>query len=80
MVTHECEVKKIVYTSLEPEKPFVVVIFEGRHTHPPWPEEKPTQEAKADLQKCLSAYGIFGATADKLDNGTHSEHMVYELN
>ena len=28
-----------------------------------------TQEAKADLQKCLDAFGIYGATAEKLDNG-----------
>lgn len=46
-----------------------MIIFEGRHNHPPWPAEKVTQEAKADLQKCLDAYGIYGATAEKLDNG-----------
>ena len=31
-----------------------------------------TQEAKADLQKCLDAFGIYGATAEKLDNGIDS--------
>lgn len=46
-------------------------MFEGQHNHPPWPEEKPTQEAKLDLQKCLDAFGIFGATAEKLDNGKY---------
>ena len=44
-------------------------MFEGRHNHPPWPAEKVTQEAKADLQKFLDAFGIYGATAEKLDNG-----------
>ena len=32
-------------------------MFEGRHSHPPWPAEKVTQEAKDDLQKCLDAFG-----------------------
>ena len=69
MIRHECPVKKIVYTSKDPAKPKVVVIFEGRHSHPPWPEEKPTHEAKEDLRRCLKAFGITGATAGKLDNG-----------
>ena len=76
MVDHECKVHKIVYTSTEADRPIVVVLFEGRHTHPPWPEEKPTQEAKADLQKCLDAFGIYGATAEKLDNGTMSNFLL----
>lgn len=70
MVDRKCEVKKIVYTSTDRNRPIIVVMFEGRHNHPPWPEEKPTQEAKSDLQKCLDAFGIFGATAEKLNNGT----------
>lgn len=69
MVDRKCEVKKIVYTSVDRNQPIIVVMFEGRHNHPPWPEEKPTQDAKSDLQKCLDALGIFGATAEKLDNG-----------
>ena len=70
MIDFNCDVKKIVYTSLDEKRPIVVVIFEGRHTHPPWPEEKAVQESKVDLQKCLEAFGIYGATAEKLDNGT----------
>jgi hypothetical protein len=69
MVDRKCEVKKIVYTSTDRNRPIIVVMFEGWHNHPPWPEEKPTQEAKSDLQKCLDAFGIFGATAEKLNNG-----------
>jgi hypothetical protein len=71
MIDFNCDVKKIVYASLDEKRPIVVVIFEGRHTHPPWPEEKAVQEAKVDLQKCLEAFGIYGATAEKLDNGMH---------
>ena len=70
MVDRKCKVKKIVYTSTDRNRPIIVVMFEGRHNHPPWPEEKPMQEAKSDLQKCLDAFGIFGATAEKLNNGT----------
>jgi hypothetical protein len=69
MVERKCEAKKIIYTSLDIDKPIIVLMFEGRHNHPPWPAEKVTQEAKVDLQKCLEAFGIYGATADKLDNG-----------
>lgn len=69
MVDRECEVKKIVYISVDQNRPIIVVMFEGQNNHPPWPEEKPTQEAKSDLQKCLVAFGIFGATAERLDNG-----------
>ena len=69
MVEHKCEAKKIIYTSLDIKKPIIILMFEGRHNHPPWPAEKVTQEAKADLQKCLDAFGIYGANAEKLDNG-----------
>ena len=72
MVERKCEAKIIIYTSLDVKKPIVILMFEGRHNHPPWPAEKVTQEAKADLQKCLDAFGIYGATAEKLDNSmTH---------
>lgn len=74
LVAFKCPVKKIVYTSKDPQNLKVVVIFEGRHSHPPWPAEKPTQEAKDDLKKCLDVYGIIGATGGRLDNGkSHSE-------
>ena len=69
MVEHKCEAKKIIYTSLDIKKPIIILMFEGQHNHPPWPAEKVTQEAKMDLQKCLEAFGIYGATAEKLDNG-----------
>lgn len=69
LVHRDCPVQKIVYTSKDCKKPYIVVIFQGHHSHPPWPEEKPTQEAKDDLKRCLDALGISGATADRLDNG-----------
>jgi hypothetical protein len=69
MIRHECPVKKIVYTSKNPEIRKVVVIFQGCHSHPPWPEEKLTQEAKDDLTQCINAFGILGATAARIDNG-----------
>jgi hypothetical protein len=72
MVEYKCEAKRIIYTSLDIKKPIIILIFEGRHNHPPWPAEKATQEAKEDLQKCLDAFGIYGATAEKLDNGVDS--------
>lgn len=62
--------KKIVYVSKNPK---VVVIFQGHHSHPPWPEKKPSWMAKDDLQKCLDALGILGATADRVDNGGHKK-------
>ncbi|KAJ7939166.1 hypothetical protein B0H13DRAFT_2300915 [Mycena leptocephala] len=57
MVPHPCPVQKIVYASQDPDVKVVVVIFRGLHSHPPWPMEKPGQEAKADLDKCLNAIG-----------------------
>jgi hypothetical protein len=69
MVRFNCPAKKIVYTSKDPSTPKVVVIFESHHSHPPWPEEKPNQEAKEDLKRCLEAFGILGATAHQVDNG-----------
>ena len=60
MVERKCEVKKIIYTFLDIKKPIIILMFEGRHNHPPWPAEKVTQEAKADLQKYLDAFGIYG--------------------
>ena len=79
IVQHKCNVKKIVYTSLDTDRPIVIVMFEGRHTHPPWPEEKPSQEAKVDLQKCIEAFGIYGATADKLDNGAQIHNLKHPV-
>lgn len=79
MIDFNCDVKKIVYTSLDEKRPIVIVIFEGQHSHPPWPEEKSTQEAKVDLQKCLEAFGIYGATAEKLDNGMHELVFFIQL-
>lgn len=72
MVEYKCEAKRIIYTSIDITKPITIVMFEGRHNHPPWPAEKVTHEAKEDLQKCLDAFGIYGATAEKLDNGVDS--------
>lgn len=46
-------VKQSVYTSVDSNWPIVVDMFEGWNTHPPWPEERLTQDAKADSQKCL---------------------------
>jgi hypothetical protein len=76
LVQRKCPARKIVYVSNDPKRPKAVIVFQGRHSHPPWPEEKPSQEAKADLQKCLDALGILGATADKVDNG---EHKVFTI-
>jgi hypothetical protein len=69
MVPHECPTKKVVYVSNNSSNPKAVVIFQGCHSHPPWPEEKPKKQAKDDLQKCLNAYGMYGATAGRVDNG-----------
>jgi hypothetical protein len=51
------------------------VIFQGLHSHPPWPEEKPSTAAKDDLQRCLDAFGILGATADRIDNGEDANQV-----
>ena len=72
MVEYKCEAKRIIYTSIDISNPITIVMFEGRHNHPPWPAEKVTHEAKEDLQKCLDAFGIYGATGEKLDNGVDS--------
>jgi hypothetical protein len=50
LVRRDCPVQKIVYTSKDRQAPYIVVIFQGHHSHPPWPAEKPTQAAKDDLQ------------------------------
>lgn len=72
MVVYKCEAKRKIYTSLDINKPIIILMFEGWHSHPPWPAEKVTQEAKDDLQKCLDSFGIYGATTEKLDNGVDS--------
>ncbi|KAG6848485.1 hypothetical protein H0H93_016592 [Arthromyces matolae] len=68
MEKFHCPVKKIVYTSKDPKVQKVVVIFEGRHTHPPWPKEKASLDAKRDVAKCLDFLGALGATSMRLDN------------
>jgi hypothetical protein len=70
MVHHSCPAKKIVYTSKDPNIKIVVMIIRGRHSHPPWPMEKPNQEAKEDLVKCLENMGTFGTTGGKLNKCT----------
>ena len=67
----KCPAKKIVYTSKNPQNSKVVVIFQGRHSHPPWSKEKPSTNAKNDLQHCLDMFGILGATADRVDSGEY---------
>ena len=69
MVPFSCPVKKIVYTSKDPNVKKVVVIFRGQHSHPPWPEEKPNQDAKDDLKKCVDGLGILGVTGGQVENG-----------
>ncbi len=69
MIDQQCSVCKCANTSLDKDRHIVIVLLEGRHSHPPWPEEKPTNEAKLDLLKCLDALGIYGITAEKLDCG-----------
>ncbi|KAJ7651799.1 hypothetical protein B0H17DRAFT_1215189 [Mycena rosella] len=76
MVHHPCLVKKIVYTSKDPNVKVLVVIFRGRHSHPPWPMEKPTQEAKDDLAKCLETMGPYGATGGKLNKSTTTRALI----
>jgi hypothetical protein len=66
LVQLPCPAKKIVYTSNNKKH---AKIFQGRHLNPPWPEEKPSQQAKDDLQKRLNAAKLLGATADRVDNG-----------
>lgn len=69
LVPHPCPVKKIVYTSQDVEVPAAVVIFQGRHSHPPWPEEKANHNAKVDLDNCLEQYGVLDATGGRINNG-----------
>ena len=82
LVQRLCPAKKIVYTSNDKKQAKAVVIFQGRHSHPPWPEEKPSQHGKDDLQKCLDAAKLLGATADRIDNGEHAastSNIMYQL-
>ncbi|KAJ6527597.1 hypothetical protein DFH09DRAFT_1094759 [Mycena vulgaris] len=71
MVVRPCPAQKIVYTSKDNDNPMVVVIFRGRHSHPPWPMEIPGAEAKEDLTKCLEGMGTFGTTGGRLNNLKH---------
>ncbi|KAJ7589346.1 hypothetical protein C8J56DRAFT_1075887 [Mycena floridula] len=68
MVTRKCGVQKIVYTSTDANVRKALVIFRGVHNHPPWPEEKVTASAKKDLKDCITETGVFGMTANRLDN------------
>jgi hypothetical protein len=61
--------------SKDPRCPKLVVIFQGLHSHPPWPEEKPSTAAKDDLQRCLDAFRILGATTDRIDNGEDTNQV-----
>ncbi|KAG6807418.1 hypothetical protein H0H92_007610, partial [Tricholoma furcatifolium] len=63
-----CPVRKIVYTSKNPAIPKVVVIFEGQHSHPPWPQEKVTLNGRKDLKKCMDMLGRLGVTGMTVDN------------
>lgn len=69
IIPYPCPVQKTVYTPRDPTIKKLVVVFHGRHSHPPWPEEKPNQAAKDDVTKCLDVLGIFGATGGRVDNG-----------
>jgi hypothetical protein len=57
-----------VYTSQDPNVRVAIVIFQGRHSHPPWPEEKPNHDAKADLAKCVEGFGVLDATGGRINN------------
>ncbi|KAJ7176036.1 hypothetical protein C8R43DRAFT_1118579 [Mycena crocata] len=76
MVAHRCPVKKIVYTSKDNDIKMLVVIFRGLHSHLPWPLEKPNQEAKEDLARCLDSMGTFGTTGGKLNNSTTTRALL----
>jgi hypothetical protein len=54
---------------MDEERPIAIVIIQGRHSHPPWPLEKPTHDARADLAKCVEAYGAMDATGGRINNG-----------
>ncbi|KAF8224771.1 hypothetical protein L208DRAFT_1409539, partial [Tricholoma matsutake] len=79
LVYFKCPAKNIVYTSKDPQNSKVVVIFQGHHSHPPWPKKKPSTAAKDDLQRCLDAFGIFGVTADRLDNASTTLTLLSSL-
>ncbi|KAJ7444486.1 hypothetical protein FB451DRAFT_1434374 [Mycena latifolia] len=76
MVPHSCPVKKIVYTSQDLNVKMLVVIFRGRHSHPPWPAEKPNLAAKEDLEKCLTSMGTIGATGGRLNNSATTKAIL----
>ncbi|KAJ6580373.1 hypothetical protein DFH09DRAFT_1076637 [Mycena vulgaris] len=76
MVVRPCPAQKIVYTSKDNDNPMVVVIFRGRHSHPPWPMEKPGAEAKEDLAKCLEGMGTFGTTGGRLNNSNTTRALI----
>ncbi|KAJ8514202.1 hypothetical protein ONZ45_g8232 [Pleurotus djamor] len=63
-----CSVQKVTYTSVDTQRPIMVVIFSGQHNHLPWPLEKATIEAKNDLQACMKMLGKLGVTAQQVDH------------
>lgn len=71
MVSHPCSATKAVYTSKDPNVFKCVVIFRGRHSHPPWPLEKPGAEALDDVKKCFVAGGGHGQTGRRLNDGAN---------
>ncbi|KAJ6560476.1 hypothetical protein B0H10DRAFT_2240405 [Mycena sp. CBHHK59/15] len=75
MVPHACPVTKIVYTSKDPAVQKCVVMFRGRHSHPPWPMEKPGHAAKEDVKKCVAVAGILGETGGHL-NSSHTTQAI----
>ncbi|KAJ6485503.1 hypothetical protein DFH09DRAFT_1339782 [Mycena vulgaris] len=76
MVVRPCPAQKMFYTSKDNDNPMVAVIFRGRHSHPPWPMEKPGAEAKEDLAKCLEGMGTFGTTGGRLNNSNTTRALI----
>ncbi|KAJ7856206.1 hypothetical protein B0H14DRAFT_3448547 [Mycena olivaceomarginata] len=76
MVKHACSATKIVYTSKDPNVQKCVVIFRGRHSHPPWPLEKTVNAAKEDVKKSLSLSGTLGETGGHLNTSTATRALL----
>ncbi|KAJ7091289.1 hypothetical protein C8R43DRAFT_1115101 [Mycena crocata] len=76
MVPLSCPVRKIVYTSQEVNVKVLVVIYRGRHSHPPWPAEKPGLAANEDLDKCLTSMGTIGTTGGRLNNSVTTKALL----
>ncbi|KAF8182217.1 hypothetical protein K438DRAFT_2020970, partial [Mycena galopus ATCC 62051] len=63
MVEHACPAVKIVYTSKDPAVLKCVVIFRGRHSHPPWPMEK-LAAGQWRMQRARTTEAIIGTSLD----------------